>query len=159
MSRDHAIKGIRYYDCDLCGFTYRITDTTLNSAGLRVCYDHDVDQSDYKFFKRTSVFDPNLPLFYDKTNDSYYQLYSNALVLKAIMVEDIDIQPPVYMIGDYSANQIYQLVMDGGKLYIKEGVYGKKFPFLLDITLGTYQMLHVLVDPLDGVAKLYFKEV
>lgn len=47
MSRDHTIRGIRYYDCDLCGITYRITDTQLNSAGLRVCKDHDVDEGEY----------------------------------------------------------------------------------------------------------------
>lgn len=48
MSRDHTIRGIRYYDCDLCGITYRWNETQLNSAGLRVCKDHDVDEGEYR---------------------------------------------------------------------------------------------------------------
>lgn len=35
-------------DCDLCGITYRITDTQLNDAGLRVCKHHDVDVGHYR---------------------------------------------------------------------------------------------------------------
>jgi hypothetical protein len=43
LARDHSLKGERYYDCDLCGFTYRWSDTRINAGGLRVCTDHDLD--------------------------------------------------------------------------------------------------------------------
>lgn len=37
MATDHQIKGERYYDCDICGFTYRESDTTIDKDGSRVC--------------------------------------------------------------------------------------------------------------------------
>lgn len=36
MATDNSHKGERYYDCDVCGFTYRESDTTIDK-GSRVC--------------------------------------------------------------------------------------------------------------------------
>ena len=44
MPFDHSIKGERYIDCDLCGYTYRYSDTTLNAGGLRVCREKCLDE-------------------------------------------------------------------------------------------------------------------
>jgi len=54
MSRDHRIRGERYVECALCGFIYRISDTALNDAGLRVCKAHDLDKGKYRHFHHIS---------------------------------------------------------------------------------------------------------
>lgn len=53
MARDHSLKGERYYDCDLCGFTYRYFDTRINRGGLRVCIYHCLDEGPW-----SSVYSP-----------------------------------------------------------------------------------------------------
>ena len=50
MARDHKIRGERYHDCDICGFTYRHSDTIIHKNGLRVCIYHCMDGGrDIKF--------------------------------------------------------------------------------------------------------------
>ena len=78
MSQDHTIKGERYYDCDLCGFTYRISDTIINSAGLRVCKNHDVDRGEYRFGRsgcQSTIWDRNIPTTWDNRLGHGYTLW------------------------------------------------------------------------------------
>ena len=37
------ITGQKLHDCDICGFTYRFSETGLNTAGLRVCFEKCFD--------------------------------------------------------------------------------------------------------------------
>ena len=37
MAKDHQHKGDKYYDCDICGFTVRYSETSIDWRGYRVC--------------------------------------------------------------------------------------------------------------------------
>ena len=55
MPRNNAITGEKWVRCDLCDFDYPLSQTGVNTAGLRVCFEKDWDASRYvKFFTSVS---------------------------------------------------------------------------------------------------------
>jgi len=126
MGRDHTIKGGKYYDCDLCGITYRYNDLVVNSAGLRVCRVHCLDTSDYRF-RDPQAYDVTLPVFPITYFNKYYQLKLIAGILVAAEIPYLDFIPITYIVG---GDNVYQLLMYGGALYIKTGINGRRFPYL-----------------------------
>jgi len=128
--KDRAITGEKFYDCDICGFTYRISQTTLNSAGLRVCYEHCLDQGDYRF--RTPLpYDIRLPILHDAVTDKYYQLKLSNKILVADEISNLGYIPIPYVVIEVDGT-VYQLKMINGFLYCVSGVDGKRFPYFYD---------------------------
>ena len=156
MARDHTITGERYWDCDLCGFTYRWSETVLNTAGLRVCRNHDVDKGEYRFAP-VPPYDINSPVYYDKSMDQYFQLQSQNQVLVAVPIPHLGgLLPQPYIVVDFANHIQYQIIIDGGVLDLKPGINGKKAPVLVD-TDGSIQQLQV--QNINGVIGLYLMGV
>ena len=146
MSRDHTHKGEKYETCDLCGFDYRISETSINSAGLRVCSNHDVDVGDYKFAPR-HPYDINMPVLYDKDLNEYFQLGSENGLLVANPIGHLGgFLPFEYIVADWDRGIYHQLYMSNGEASIKEGTYGRKFPLIPDSSGVSYQ-LKVISQP------------
>ena len=143
MSRDHTITGERYIDCDLCGFTYRWSETVLNTAGLRVCRNHDVDKGEYRFAP-VPPYDINSPVYYDSVMDQYFQLQSQNQVLVAVPIPHLGgFLPQPYLVADFANNKSYQLIINNGQMSIQSGVDGKKVPLLVDTEDGSLQQIQV----------------
>ena len=156
MARDHTITCERYWDCDLCGFTYRWSETVLNTAGLRVCKKHDVDEGEYRFAP-VQPYDINSPVYYDKSMDQYFQLQSQNQVLVAVPIPHLGgLLPQPYIVVDFANHIQYQIIIDGGVLDLKPGINGKKAPVLVD-TDGSIQQLQV--QNINGVIGLYLMGV
>jgi len=146
MAQDHSIKGTKYFDCALCGITYRITDTVLNSVGLRVCKDHDVDKGEFRFAPSLYPYDSNAPVYYDRKVDRYYQLQVSSGVLNSIEIPHLGGWiPNKYIILDIDRSIPYWLYFQYGRLYLQEGVEGKRTPLLVDMQSGMKQQLFVRV--------------
>ena len=146
MSRDHTITGERYYDCAICGFTYRWSDTSLNSAGLRVCKKHDVDVGEYRFAP-VQPYDIGSPVYYDLVQNQYYQLQSQNQVIVAVPIPYMGgFLPQPYVVADFKNNKAYQLYVSGGQACLKPGVNGKKVPVLTDTVDGSIQQLQATPD-------------
>ena len=158
MSRDHTIRGIRYTYCDLCGFTYRWSDTTLNSAGLRVCRFHDIDQGDYKY-PPPQPYNQSLPVFYDNKINKYYQLQATSSYLQEVEIVNLGgVMPQPYVIPNLSTRVTYQLFLQGGFLKLKQGVNGKRIPPLIDTQTG--ESLQLIVNTTaSGTIQLSFYDV
>lgn len=161
MAQDRDIKGIRFYDCDICGFTYRITDTHLNSAGLRVCYEHCSDKGEFRF-RPPNPYDINSPVYYDTDADKYYQLRVNSGALYDIEIPHLGGWiPPQHIIYNYNMDLAYTLFFSNGMVYLREGVseFGKKTPLLVDAVAGVKKMLFVSTSGLTSGVSLAMVEV
>ena len=145
MAQDHSIKGTRYYDCDICGMTYRITDTVLNSAGLRVCREHDIDKGEYRFAPSQS-YNTNAPVYYDRKADRYYQLQTTSGVLNSVEIGHLGgFIPLKYTVLDKDRNIPYLLFFQYGQVHVKERVEGRRTPLLIDTQTGAKRQLFVKV--------------
>ncbi len=158
MSHDHSIRGIRYYDCDLCGFTYRITDTTINSAGLRVCRFHDVDEGDY-MYAPVQTYDPSRPTFYDVPANEYYQLRCTDNQLFTVGIPNLGGWiPPPYGAMNLSTGVMFQVVVTSGSLYIdNNGAQCRNIPPFTDTDTDEQQQLIVVNE--SGINNLAFIDV
>ena len=128
--KDRAITGEKFYDCDICGFTYRMSQTTLNSAGLRVCYEHCLDQGDYRF-RTPAPYNIDIPILYDANEDTYWQLGLNGPFLVADEIPDLGgFKPGPYVVVDSASGVAYQLIMDNRQLFVESGINGKRYSLL-----------------------------
>lgn len=157
MSRDHAIRGVEYTSCDLCGFIFRITDTILNSAGLRVCKAHDVDARGEFMFAPPPLYSPG-PILYDYQTQKYYQLAINGGFLDAVEVPSLGgVIPIPYVAADSTRCISYQVSMQNGSLTIREGVNGKRIPPIMDSQTGVYRQ--IIVQSYNGETVLALLEI